>query len=530
MIISYKPNGITMSETPSHVAYALHAVQLPNRKWWLPYNKQVLGRMWADYGIESAEPRWRNWKKQTQFKVDRKEYEYLREYQFEDLQKIITQKNHVNFSEPRVGKSVVTISWMKEKGLKKWIVVAPKSVIVLTWEQELQKWWHNVKVFKAYSSKNTLAVAKRKQVYKEFSEYGGFCVLLVSKDTIKLDVKDLKSGGYTNPKWKMNLLNNPINDFGLVLDEATFLKNYKTLQTKVLTKVSRSAEYTSCLTGTPTPKHPSDIYSIMHIIEPKVFSSFYNLANYYFGLDFWGKPHNSFKSEILRQEWIDWLSEFGVRHTQKEVLTWLPKVDKITIGVELDKQQKENYLKMKNTFTTESGDKVANVIAQFSKLKLIANSPYGTKTDFIVDYLEGNEQETVMIVSRYTNQVLAVLKEILQKKKIDCEIISGKTSLEDRLKIVNKVNEKKIQVLLANRSVIKEGIKLFGVDTLIWFDKGSTADNSQVEARFLPTDESEVTGTKRIISLVTWDSVDEDSEDQLVISNMLNEYLDEWGN
>jgi len=84
----------------------------------------------------------------------------------------------------------------------------------------------------------------------------------------------------------MNLLGKRLSDYLLILDEATFLKNFKTQQTKVLKIVSNYAEYTSCLTGTPTPKHPINIYSIMHIINSKIFHSYYNLANYYFGVDY----------------------------------------------------------------------------------------------------------------------------------------------------------------------------------------------------------------------------------------------------
>jgi len=41
-------------------------------------------------------------------------------------------KNHVNFSEMRTGKTVTTLAWANETGLNKGVVVAPKSVIVLT--------------------------------------------------------------------------------------------------------------------------------------------------------------------------------------------------------------------------------------------------------------------------------------------------------------------------------------------------------------------------------------------------------------
>jgi len=182
---------------------------------------------------------------------------------------------------------------------------------------------------------------------------------------------------------------------------------------------------------------------------------------------------------------------------------------------------------MKNKFTDEDGIRIPNVISQFTKLKVIANSPYGTKKDFVLEYLDSNEEESIMIVSRYTEKVLKPLQKILKDSGIQAELLIGSTSLNDRIKIVNKVNNKEIKVLLANRICIKEGIKLPGIDTLIWFDKGSTADNSQVESRFLPTTAEEKVNSKRIISLITFETVDEKSENELVVANELNSYLEE---
>lgn len=535
MDIKYNLNGINLKDTPTQIATSLKAVPLSNRTWWLPYNKTTLEKLTRIFSLTTAKWHLDKYQKIKPIPVDRTNYPHLRDYQYEDLCKIINMKNHVNFSEMRTGKTVTTLAWANETGLNKGVVVAPKSVIVLTWEQEIKKWLPNAIIYKAYSYTGSLSVKKREQVYKDFINDKRLCFLLVSKDTIKKDVKDITILNHSgkkiaNPNFKMNLLGKRLSDYLLILDEATFLKNFKTQQTKVLKIVSNYAEYTSCLTGTPTPKHPINIYSIMHIINSKIFHSYYNLANYYFGVDYWGSVIETFKSPELRQEWIDWLSEFGVRHTQKEVMNWLPEIERLNIGVDLDKEQLKKYNDMKNKFTDEDGIRIPNVISQFTKLKVIANSPYGTKKDFVLEYLDSNEEESIMIVSRYTEKVLKPLQKILKDSGIQAELLIGSTSLNDRIKIVNKVNNKEIKVLLANRICIKEGIKLPGIDTLIWFDKGSTADNSQVESRFLPTTAEEKVNSKRIISLITFETVDEKSENELVVANELNSYLEEWNN
>lgn len=532
MNIKFNKNGIYLIGCPIQICRYAKAVNILNNTYWLPYNRTTLGRLSSVFSL--ANNHLNNYKLPNSIKVKKENYSYLRDYQYDDLCKIINMKSHVNFSEMRTGKTVTTIAWMKETGLAKWIVVAPKSVIVLTWEQEIQKWLPEANIYKAYSYGSTLSLKNREKVYYNFIQDLNLSILLVSKDTIKRDVLDIYINDYrgkkiNNPKFKMNLLSHIIKDYGLVLDEATFLKNYKTIQSKVLKKISQSAEYTSCLTGTPTPKHPINIYAIMNLINSQVFHSYYNLAEYYFGTDYWGSVINSFRSEELKNEWIQWLSEFGVRHTQKEVMKWLPKIERYNVNVNLEKDQLLKYKLMKEKFTTDDGIRIPNVIAQFTKLKVIANSPHGTKKDFILEYLDSNPEEVIMIVSRYTEKVLKPLSKLLDKEKIENVLLVGETSLENRLKIVNKVNAAEYKVLLANRTCIKEGIKLPRVDTLIWFDKGSLADNQQVESRFLPTSEAEVTGTKRIISLITIDTVDEESEDALIVADELNDYLEQFG-
>jgi hypothetical protein len=56
----------------------------------------------------------------------------------------------------------------------------------------------------------------------------------------------------------------------VIIDEAHFLRNYKTAQSKAIFKLQAERKY--ALTGTPTVKHPADIYGMT------VFSASLNTA------------------------------------------------------------------------------------------------------------------------------------------------------------------------------------------------------------------------------------------------------------
>lgn len=522
MQVEFNKNGILLEDPTIQVAKYLFAISLVNRKYWIPFNKTNLLKL---SGISSlAKTYLDRYQKINLSSFDKSKYPYLRDYQYNDICKLINMKNHVNFSEMRCGKTVTTLVWIQETKLLKWIVVAPKSVIVLTWEQEIKKWFPNCKVYKAYSYTRNISKDKRNKIYKDFINEKEVAILLVSKDTIKQDI--YYSG--LNPN-VIKLLENQLSTFGLVMDEATFLKNYKTKQSICLKILSRFATHTSCLTGTPTPKHPINIFAIMNIIEPSIFRSYYNIAEYFFGTDIWGSVENSFKNDELKQQWTEWLSEFGVRHTQLEVMKWLPKIERVDVLVNLEKEQLEHYNLMENQYMLSDNTRISNILSQYMYLKIISNSPYGTKKDYVLNYLENTNEEVIMLVSQFSDKVLKPLAEIFKKNKILYAILTGETNLQDRVNIINGVNNKQYKILLANRVCIKEGVKLPGVDTLIWFDKGSLADNQQVESRFLPTTEAEVVNSKKIISLITTDTIDKSAENQLLISSELNSYLDNFG-
>ena len=68
----------------------------------------------------------------------------LRPYQIEDVKFIAARKNCACFNEQRTGKTPTALRSLLERGVNKFLIVAPASTIY-TWADEVQR-WNNQKI------------------------------------------------------------------------------------------------------------------------------------------------------------------------------------------------------------------------------------------------------------------------------------------------------------------------------------------------------------------------------------------------
>jgi SWI/SNF-related matrix-associated actin-dependent regulator of chromatin subfamily A-like protein 1 len=64
----------------------------------------------------------------------------------------------------------------------------------------------------------------------------------------------------------------------LILDEAHFLKNYKTERTKTLSPILSKSKHVFLLSGTPALSKPVELFTLLNIIRPDIFYSFYEFG------------------------------------------------------------------------------------------------------------------------------------------------------------------------------------------------------------------------------------------------------------
>jgi SNF2 family DNA or RNA helicase len=170
----------------------------------------------------------------------------LRLYQNQDAHYLIERGSCLVLNEPRTGKTPTMITVLKALETKKNLVVCPSS-LVLNWAKEFKQWYPEMKIYPITGNKN-----KRIQTYADCraTRYGN-TVIIISKDT-----------------WKLDEALHELTFDTAIVDEAHFLRNWKSKQSEAIFKIKAAYRYP--LTGTPSVKHGSDVYGLLHFINPTI--------------------------------------------------------------------------------------------------------------------------------------------------------------------------------------------------------------------------------------------------------------------
>jgi SNF2 family DNA or RNA helicase len=421
----------------------------------------------------------------------------LRKYQNQDANYLIHRGSTLVLNEPRTGKTPTMITVLKALETKSNLVICPSS-LVLNWAKEFKQWYPEIEVFPVNGTKKQREILYNtySQMYKMLNS-----VLIISKDTWKLD-KELHD-------WKFDTA---------IVDEAHFLRNWKSKQSEAIFKIK--ANYRYPLTGTPSVKHGSDVYGLLHFINPERYSSYWQFTERYWEIqdNGWGKDIANAK-KAREKELLSLMAVNSVQRKRKDVMKWLPKAQHQTIPVQLEGKQLKLYNQMLDTFMaddeeTEHEIDTMNKLSQLMRLRQLNLDPrllgfkeVGSKTTALMDFAEGmNEPFVVMsMLSSYFDLVKGDLEKLGKK----VEIIDGSVTKSNRQRIVENFQSGKVDILLANIIAAGTGLTLDRSDTIIFLDKSfNPADNEQAEARILPTTKERYHSVN-IISLVCSDTIDE---------------------
>jgi SNF2 family DNA or RNA helicase len=306
----------------------------------------------------------------------------------------------------------------------------------------------------------------------------------------------------------------------MVVDEAHFLRNYKTAQSKAVFEVY--AKYKYALTGTPSVKHGSDVYGLLHFMNPAQFPSYWQFTDRYWDIidNGWGKDLGREK-EHRRDELQTLMAINSVQRKRKEVMQWLPEATHQTIPVQMDKAQVNLYEQMFEDFMATEGEgeeehgvDTMNKLSQLLRLRqlcldprLLGFKPVGAKTKMLLEFAEDNTDPFVVMTT--FSSYFKLVKEDLEKLGKSVEVIDGSVTKVKRQKIVEKFQAGKIDILLCNIIAAGVGLTLDKADTIIFLDKAfNPADNEQAQDRIVPTTKERYHPVT-IISVVCGGTVDE---------------------
>ena len=450
----------------------------------------------------------------------------LRPYQLEDVERIMQRDTLGVFNEQRTGKTPTSLVAIHLKSQGRIVVVATASMLY-KWAEEARQWTpRNVYIYDGSP--------KRRDVI--FRCYAGdpTGILVISYGLFKSTKK------YTGLRDKI-LATHPK---GLIVDEAHRAVGRKTENFKAL-RYLNSIPHRLYLTGTPAPNHPAQVWSLLAMIEPQTFTSYWRFVERYFQVEDERLPyHIAQKAGVStrkavgdfipekRDDYVGLLNHYSIMRKRSEVMPWLPEQEAPTrIKLPLTPAQTK-YLKELSTYYETEHVITQGTLDQLLRLRQVCLAPRllglkGTspKLDWLGEYLRDYPERSVVVFSRFT-QFLTMAEQELGG---GVGVISGNVSPSDRNVLIKQFQEGMLKVLLIQIDAGKEGITLDNADTLVFTDTYPPAsDILQARDRIVATSPERVKPTE-IIELMMADSYDEVLydlvEQRISLTDVANNYI-----
>lgn len=400
--------------------------------------------------------------KDSLFEVPPSLKDTLRNYQKEGYRWMKTMSKYgfggILADDMGIGKTIQVITLLEEYRLHgaalPSIVVCPSSLI-LNWYNEIQKFAPQMNVALIHGSSES-----RASIIKNANQYN---VLITSYDYIKRDVD----------------LYEPLTFHYQILDEAQYIKNQNTKN--AITVKQLNAIHRFALTGTPIENSLAEIWSIFDYLMPDYLYTYpFFKKHFEVGIVKYEDEHSL---ESLRKM----VEPFILRRVKKDVLKELPDKIESTLYLELDEEAEglyqANILAMKTDLLKQQAAGQENkilVLSMLTKLRQICCDPRliyenitqpSIKVQAVMDIVESAKEsgKKVLIFSQFTS-VFKLLKQEFAQADVSYFTLTGKTSKEERNRMVNEFNTDETNVFMISLKAGGTGLNLTGAEVVIHFD------------------------------------------------------------
>ena len=371
------------------------------------------------------------------------------------------QKEAVEFTEagrgrviigdaPGVGKSAPSIVWADMFGGDRVLLVAPANVTWKWAEKEIALW---------ASSRTWQVVEGSKTPLQNVS------ITIMSYRTMVMRYEEIKMIPFDT----------------VIFDEAHALKNNKSQQNRVARKLVKGVPYLLFITGTAFKNKRYEMFQLLHMLDPKVWSSAIEFGTRYCGGTFhqghWIKPPTG---ETNTEELQARLAPILLRRTKMQVANDLPDLTRVSVPITISNSKDyEKALRIAREQARTEEYKPARALTLLNTLRqVVGKGKTKPAIELAEDLLESGEQ---VVLFAHHKAVIEELKQALWSYKVG--VISGDTAPRDRQGLSNAFLNGQLQVMLIS-SAGKEGLDLYASSHLIMVERLWTpADEEQIEAR-----------------------------------------------
>lgn len=378
------------------------------------------------------------------------------------------------------GKSLMTIAitgtLAQEKGVKRMLVVCPKSIVGV-WEEEFRK-------FANYRYALTVldgTISKKKSAFS-FMTGDALQVIVVNYESAWRLEKEIT-------KWKPDLI---------VCDESSKIKNPGTSQSKAMHKLGKLTKYNIILTGTPITNNPLDIFSQYKFLDEDILGGSYYLFRNRYAV-FGGYQNHQIIGYRHLAELVEKVHEIAYRIKIEDAVDLPPFIDE-TRTIKLEPKAQSIYTQIeRDCYAALSADAevtARNVLTQLLRLSQctggyirddvsgVAQAVSTAKLDALEDIIDTcqDEGKKIVVFARFVPEIEAIEK-LLKKKDIGYALIYGATT--DRADQVKKFQEDEdCRVFIGQLQTTGMGLTLTAASVAVFYSLDfSYANYEQSRAR-----------------------------------------------
>ncbi len=353
-----------------------------------------------------------------------------------------------------LGKTVQVLSVLYDEGLKGNIqtslIVCPASLIY-NWEYEIQKFTPSLKTLLIVGT-----AAEREEKLSCMAEYQ---VVITSYDLLKRDLEH-----YGTMEFRFQ-----------IIDEAQYIKNPSTQSAQAVKAVRAVTRF--ALTGTPIENRLSELWSIFDYLMPGFLYSYQRFKQ-------------TFESPIIREDNKEALEllrrmtgPFILRRLKDQVLKELPEKLNTVVYSQMEGRQKELYTasawKLKRQLE-QGGDNKIQILAALTRLRQLCCDPrlvyedYGegsAKLEACMEVIASavDSGYKILLFSQFTS-MLDLIAERFFQEGIGYYMLTGQTSKEERIRLVNAFQRDETPVFLISLKAGGTGLNLTAADMVIHYD------------------------------------------------------------
>lgn len=433
----------------------------------------------------------------------------LRSYQQEAVDFLTERQRAILAYPPGTGKTATIARWLLEVPGCRMLVVAPKGVLP-HWVGELNAWAG----FVAELGGGT--ASQRARARSQVADIGG--ILVINYEAMRQDIDSL-----VRIRWD-----------AVIFDESHHLKEHSKQTFAAAAKLARRAPALGLATGTPLMNSADELWTSLHMLNPKLHSSFWRWAGLLFeitevmrGYRKKASPGKKRGSKIISREVGDMkpgaaavirqqLAPYLMQRPLAELLPDLPPVTETYFVVELSKPEREMYDTMlrKKWLEYDGTVTVADAaITQSLRLRQLASDwtafagqeNLGAKGQAALGLIEDLDGEQVLVLTAFRHTA-----DILVKHLGDCAVTyHGGLADSDRLAALDRFRQGQVQVLVGTIATLGEGIDGLQVARhLIMLDRDWTpARNEQAIGRLRRSGQQSAVNVMHLVADSTIDQL-----------------------